>query len=176
MNMKTILLPAALAAMLLAGCSTTPEVTTYVNPNTGKPTDILTDNLVDQPGNHRELLWLNAWRVPQGKDKYQYYLEVVYGAREEVGYLDIGPGRALTIIADGEQMQFSGLGSLMRDREGTAWMETARYEASAYEIEKIAQAQRVTVRVTGKNGVVVREFAPDNFKRFQEFARMTSQQ
>lgn len=155
------------------GCGTTPEVTSYVNPVSGRRTDVLAENLLEGPANTREMLWLNAYRDFQDQYRYKYYLEVIYGAREEAGYLDIGPGRSLTIIADGNEMNFVGLGSLSKDDEKGAIFETARYEATADDIYRLSRAKNVTVRVTGRNGVVVREFAAENFDKFRKFVDQT---
>src|SRR5215510_14463876 len=78
-------------ALMLVGCGTTPEVTSYVNPLSGRRTDIVAQNLLDEPGNNREMLWLNAYRDSTDKYHNNYYLEVIYGARRDVGYLDISP-------------------------------------------------------------------------------------
>src|SRR5688572_21900339 len=156
-----------------SGCGTTPEVTSYVNPVSGRRTDVLAENLLEAPGQSREMLWLNAYRDFTDQYRFKYYLEVIYGAREEAGHLDIAPGRSLTIIADGNEMNFAGLGSLAKEEEKGAVFETARYEATADDIYRISRAKQVTVRVTGKNGVVVREFAAENFDKFRKFVEQS---
>jgi hypothetical protein len=163
----------AVPAAFLAGCGTTPEVTTWTNPVNGQRTDILAENLLDVPGDTREMLWLNAFREVMGPQRERYHLQVIYGAREEAGYLDINPGRSLTIIVDGEELHFAGLGTLDRDEKKGALFETARFDATADDIQRIASARKVTVRVTGKNGIVVREFAEENFEKFRQFAKQT---
>jgi hypothetical protein len=155
------------------GCGTTPEVTSYVNPVSGRRTDVLAENLLEAPGQTREMLWLNAYRDFQDQYRFKYYLEVIYGAREEAGYLDISPGRSLTITADGNEMNFVGLGSLSKDEEKGAVFETARYEATADDIYRISRARQVTVRVVGRNGIVVRDFSAENFDKFRKFADQT---
>jgi len=171
---KTMLWTVACAALLFSsGCDTTPEVTSYVNPVSGRRTDVLAENLLEAPGQTREMLWLNAYRDFTDQYRFKYYLEVIYGAREEAGALDIGPGRSLTIIADGNEMNFAGLGSLSKDEEKGAVFETARYEATADDIYRISRAKQVTVRVTGKNGLVVREFAAENFDKFRKFVEQS---
>lgn len=173
--MKTLPLLLVFVALLLAGCGTTPEVTSYVNPISGRRTDILAQNLIDEPGNNREMIWLNAYRDYKSDASYVYYLELIYGATEAAGYLDIGPGRSLTIVADGEELHFTGLGSLSKDEDDGALFERARYEASPYDIQKVAYAREVTVKVSGRNGLVVREFAQENFDKFRTFVDQTSQ-
>jgi hypothetical protein len=162
-----------LAALLAGGCGTTQEVTSYKNPVSGRRTDILADNLLDAPGETREMLWLNAYRDFSDQYRFKYYLEATYGARQEAGYLEINPGRSLTITADGHEMNFTGLGSLKKWDEKGAVFESARYEATADDIYRISRAKAVTVRVVGQNGIVVRDFAAENFQRFRKFADLT---
>jgi hypothetical protein len=164
-----------LAGLLLAGCGTAPEVTSYVNPISGRRTDVLGQNLIDEPGNNREMLWLNAYRDYKDRNSFIYYIEAIYGATEQAGYLDIGPGRSLTIVVDGEELHFTGLGSLSKDEDDGALFERARYEASPYDIQKIAYAKDVTVKLSGRNGTIVRQFAQENFDKFRQFADQTSQ-
>lgn len=158
------------ASLLLGGCGTMPEVTTYRNPVTGIRTDVLAENLLDTGEEApREMLWLNAYRHFRNDWEFNYYLEAIYGAREEAGYLDIPPGRTLTIIADGEELTFTGLGSFEKEAENGAVFESARYEANASVMRKIADAERVTVRLRGENGIIVRDFRPENKEKFQKF-------
>ena len=164
---------AAFALISSTGCGTTPEVTSYVNPVSGRRTDVLAENLLEAPGQSREMIWLNAYRDFQDQYRFKYYLEVIYGAREEAGALDIGPGRSLTITADGNEMNFVGLGSLSKEEEKGAVFETARYEATADDIYRISRARQVSVRVVGRNGIVVRDFSAENFDKFRKFADQT---
>ena len=164
---------ALLPMVLVTGCHTSNEVTSYVNPLSGRRTDILAENLLDAPGETREMLWLNAYRDFEDRNHFKYYLEATYGAREEAGYLDIPPGRTLAIIADGHEMNFTGLGSLTKWDEKGAVFESARYEATADDIYRISRAKKVSVRVTGNNGVVVREFSAENFDKFRKFVEQT---
>ncbi|HEX7862027.1 MAG TPA: hypothetical protein VF773_16965 [Verrucomicrobiae bacterium] len=166
-------LSAAVFAAVLTGCGSTPEVTSYVNPVSGRRTDVLAENLLDAPGQSREMLWLNAYRDFSDQYRFKYYLEAIYGAREEAGYLDVGPGRSLTIVADGQEMNFVGLGSLSKEEENGAVFESARYEATADDIYRISRARTVNVRLTGKNGVVVRDFNAENFDKFRKFVDQT---
>jgi hypothetical protein len=161
------------SALFLSGCGTAPEVTSYVNPVSGRRTDVVAQNLLDAPGNNREMLWLNAYRDFTDQYHYRYYLEVIYGARQDVGYLEIGPGRTLTITADGREMNFTGLGSLSKEEDKGAVFENARYEATSDDIHRIASAKKVTVRVTGRRGTVIRDFGPENFEKFRKFAQQT---
>lgn len=160
-------------AMLLGGCATPPEVTSYVDPMTNQRTDLLSENELVQPGVQppREILWLNASRLPVSGRKYQIYLEVLYAVAVDAGPLDIYPGRKLTIIADGNEMKFSGLGSSNNRREkGGILYESALYEVQQSDIDAIANARKVTVMVEGKAALIEREFGPENFERFKQFS------
>lgn len=168
-----ILAGVCVSGLFVSGCGTTQEVTSYTNPASGRRTDILTDNLLDAPGETREMLWLNAYRDFSDRNHFKYYLEAVYGARKEAGYLNINPGRTLTITADGQEMSFAGLGSLNPYEEKGALFETARYEATADDIYRISRAKKVSVRLVGQKGVIVREFAAENSQKFRKFADLT---
>jgi len=172
-QMKNIF-SALLAVAFLAGCASTPEVTTYVDPMTNQRTDLLSENELPSPGEGqpREIIWLNASRMPVSRTKYQTYLEVMYAANAEAGPLDIYPGRTLTIVADGQELKFSGLGSMntRKEKKGILY-ETALYEAQPSDISTIANAQKVTVLVQGKNLLIERNFGPENFQRFRDFAQ-----
>lgn len=171
-RLKTALgLMAAMA--LLAGCVATPEVTTYVDPLTNQRTDLLSENELVVPGQTqpREIVLLNASRIPVTRNHYRISLEVQYLTRVEAGALDILPGRTLTIIADGKEMKFSSLGSMnaRKERDGIL-TETALYEAQPADIDAIANASKVTVLVQGKGSLIERNFGPENFERFKQFA------
>lgn len=163
-----------LASLLLSGCGTTPEVASYTHPITGRRTDVIGENLIPGPEQSREMIWLNAYRDFLNRNEYRYYLELIYGANEQVGYLDIGPGRSLTIVADGYEMNFSSLGSLDKEKDEHAVFEKVRYDASGDEIARIANAKNVTVRVKGENGIVIRQFAPENIEKFRIFLEQSS--
>jgi hypothetical protein len=157
----------------VAGCAARAprfDTTTHIDPYTGLRTDLLSENLLEGPEPPRELIWLNASRVFKNRKDYDYYLELHYEARSETGVLDIGPGATLVLVADGHPMQFFGTGSLNRRRhENGLVSEDAIYPATGRQLQKIAESHAVTVRVIGRNGEVVRDFAPENFARFQSF-------
>ena len=120
-EMKTIKVQMGLllAGLLrMAGCSTTPppNVATSYDPITGVRTDLMSENMLETPQNPpREVVWLNASRVFKNYRKnreFTYYLEISYMTREETGWLNIPAGGALTLIADGQEMRFSGSGKL----------------------------------------------------------------
>ncbi|MDX1952515.1 MAG: hypothetical protein SFY81_10035 [Verrucomicrobiota bacterium] len=167
---KISLVALASFSLLLSGCSSTPSspVSSYYDMR-GLRTDILAENVLDGGPNEREMIWLNASRLYHENGRATYYLEVRYAANEETGYLEIYPGRTLNIVADGQQLRFSGLGSLEQKKDGKVVYEDARYEASVIDLHTIANARKVTVIIKGKNSLVTREFSPENFQRFREF-------
>ena len=160
----------------LAGCSTTPppDVATSYDPITGVRTDLMSQNMLETAQNPpREVVWLNASRVfknYRNKD-YTYYLEIAYMTREETGFLNIPAGASLTVVADGQEMRFSGTGSYnQRKKLKDGYVqESALFPATREQLNKIANAKAVKVRVRGDNGLVERDFRPDNFKRLREF-------
>jgi len=162
-----------LLALLAAGCvSTKRNTATVYHPLDGLRTDLITDNPLDSGPNPRELVWLNASRVFRTESYYEYYLEATYAARAETGYLDIGPGPNLVIIADGKELTFTTLGSMnSRKSRGGLINETALFQTEPAQILAFANAQKVTVKLIGRNGTVVREFNQANFERFRQFAQ-----
>ena len=163
-----------IGGLLFTGCSTPQDVTSYTHPITGRRTDLMSPTLLDSESG-REMLWLNAYRDYQNRYESRMYLEAIYGANKEGGYLDILPGRSLTIIADGNEMNLSGLGTLERKEDGNAVFESARYEVTQDDLEQIIDATKVTVQLRGRNGLVVREFGPENFASFRKFVDLASE-
>jgi hypothetical protein len=164
------------SALFFAGCSSAPEVTSFVHPITGTRTDVLAQNLIDEPGNNREMIWLDAYRDFTDQYHYNYYLLLTYGGNADAGYLDLAPGRSLTIMADGQEMNFTALGSLRRWESKGAFFEEVRYDATADDMHRIASSKNVTVRVTGLRGVVVRKFSPENSEKFRKFISQVEDQ
>src|SRR5207237_7485561 len=108
----------------------------------------------------------DAWN-PQSK----LYLQVDYMARAETGYLEIPVGTTLLLTVNGQEMDFTGNGSFNKRKSKQKGFvnETALYEVTYTQLGQIANAKQVKVRVKGRNGIVERDFAPENFKRFQDF-------
>jgi uncharacterized beta-barrel protein YwiB (DUF1934 family) len=104
-------------------------------------------------------------------EKSSYYLEVTYLATTEVGYLDIPFGQTLTLILDGQPMPIVGSGSLnMRKTvKDNLVREVALYEVTRAQLQKIASAKRVQVKIRGNNGLIEREFGPSNYEKFRLF-------
>ena len=157
----------------MAGCATqpAPDVTSYRDAITGLRTDLLSDNLLESGDAPRELLWLNVSRVFQNGREYDYYLEVTYMAREEVGLLEIPPGASLTLVMDGETVLLSGSGSVngSKPAKDGVVQESAIYKTTKLLLQKISIASEVQVAVKGQNGLVEREFSEENLSKFQRF-------
>jgi hypothetical protein len=162
-----------LAAGLLQGCTTkSPDVVTYVDPYTHARTDLTAENILEAPGPVREVVWLNASRMFSNSRDYRYYLEVDYMARAETGFLEIPPGETLVILADGQELKFTGSGSLnSRKEKKDEVTERAIYPATGQQLRTIAGAQSVKVSILGRNGMVQREFTPANFEKFRHFVQ-----
>ncbi|HXG46083.1 MAG TPA: hypothetical protein VNO52_00530 [Methylomirabilota bacterium] len=170
---RSLLSPVCLLAALglLAGCATdAPDVTAYYDPITGTRTDLM-ENELPSPARPRELIWLNASRVPKGYNEWRFYLEVRYMATEDVGWLDIPPGETLTLTLDGKPVRFGGSGSLNMRKEAKKGIvrESAIYEVTEAQLRQIAAAKSVVVQIRGKAGLIERSFAAANFERLQRF-------
>ena len=157
-----------LAATFFAGCQTPEPVTTYRDPLTNQETDLLGENELVKPGAVREIIWLNAARIPV-RGEYKIFLDLQYAANKEAGYLEIYPGRTLTIVADGKELKFGGLGSMEKREKNNVVYENARYEITAADLATIAHANKATVLVKGKDLLIERDFGPENFTRFKQF-------
>ena len=129
------------------------------------------ENLLEAPGQTRELVWLNASRVYRNPRDAQYYLEVQYMARADVGYLEIPSGETLTLVLNGRSMKFSGTGSAntRQPYQKELVRETAIYPATRVQLQTIALATNATVEIRGINGLVQRRFSEENVKRFRHF-------
>ena len=159
----------------LTGCRTkNPDVMTTYHPVSGVRTDLMSENeLVSSQNPPREIIWLNGSRVfkDMWNRKYAIYLEAMYQAREDTGLLDVPFGQTLTLVVDGKEMRLAGNGSYNRRGnapQGTV-LETSLYEVTMEQLDQIANAKTVKMRLKGNNGLVEREFGPENFQRFQEF-------
>src|SRR5688572_11808339 len=127
-----------------AGCaSPPPDVSTYYDQVSGQRTDLMAENELEAPGNPREIVWLNASRVFRDYNTSDYYLEVSYMAMAERGYLDIPPGQTLTLIVDGQPMNFDGSGSLntRKPYKKDFVRENAIYPITKSQLQKIAAAK-----------------------------------
>lgn len=166
------LVPLLIFLSLMGGCASVPipDVVSSFDPYSHLRTDLIPENLLESQGPVRELVWLNASRIFKDQQNFDYYLDVRYEAREETGLLNINPGMSLSIVADGRELKFQGSGSsnLRKHKRGIV-SEDAIYLASGEELRAIALAKAVRVKITGQNGVIVRDFAAPNFERFRKF-------
>ena len=161
--------------LVVTGCkSTPPDVSTTFDPISGQRTDLMSENMLETSQNPpREVIWLNAARVYRDawNRRPELYLELDYMARAETGYLEIPVGTTLMLTVDGQEMNFTGNGSFNKRKSKQKGFvnETALYRVVQTQLAKIANAKQVKVRVKGNNGIVERDFRPENFQRFQEF-------
>ncbi len=157
---------------LLAGCATnTPDVTTFYDQITGLRTDLMAENELETAGPPREVVWLNASRVFRDSRRAEYYLEVAYMAMAEVGYLEIPAGSSLTLVVDGKTMPFDGTGSqnMRKAYKKDFVRENAIYPVTREQLQTIAGARQVKVRIQGRNGLIERDFSSANFDRLRRF-------
>lgn len=169
---RTKILTSLAALGLLVGCaSPQPDVQSVYDQVTGLRTDLLADNELEAPGKPREIVWLNASRVFRDYNKSEYYLEVSYMAMADRGYLDIPPGQTLTLVVDGQPMNFDGSGSAntRKPYKKDFVRENALYPVTKSQLQKIAGAKQVKVQIKGKNGLIDRDFKTANFERFRQF-------
>ena len=169
--MKKLFTAVALGG-LLAGCASKQDVSTHYAAFSGKRTDLMSGNMLEPAD--REVVWLNASRVFDLSGKSDYYLEVSYMAKEDVGFLEIDPGETLSLLADGKKTKFFSSGSLntrktVKEDSVEFVKEHAIYHCTAEQLREIANAKKVTVGVAGNKGLVMRDFQPENFGRFQRF-------
>lgn len=157
---------------LLAGCARSlPPVSTYYDMS-GLRTDLLEGNRLPSPVNPpREIVWLNASRLYKTPTDSVYYLEVEYMAKEETGLLDIPYGETLTLVLDGKPVKFKSNGSMNLRKASSEGIvrERALYSVTREQLQQIAAAKKVEVQIKGNNGLVVREFDAENYRRFRLF-------
>jgi hypothetical protein len=171
--MKKIDLALLLTVMVFSGCvsSYQPDIETYRSPLTRQRTDRIVDNLVAGPETGGDMVWLNAYRTFKDGYNAEYYLEVLYAATTDLGYLDIGLGTTLLLTVDGKEFRFSGSGSLnLRKKQGTLLNETALYRVQAGDLHAIGNARQVKFKIVGRERSVERECSTVNLARFKKFA------
>lgn len=167
----------ALIGVFLGGCASqgTMPVATHHDGITGRQTDVMEDNLLEEGAGQypREVVWLNAMRDTSRRGQQDYYLEVVFMAREDAGYLSIPVGATLVLDVDAQQITLSGLGSenLRKTKDGFVH-ERAIYAVSAAQLRSIAVAKSVTIKIKGLNGLVERVFNGANTARFRTFVSL----
>jgi hypothetical protein len=157
---------------LLAGCAPKSGVSSYYDNFSGR-TDFISDNMLEAPGQPREIIWLNAARIFKQANVPSYYVDASYMSMAEAGLLDIAPGQSLTITTESDTMKFVSASGSVNNRKkmnkGSIVRETAIYSVTKEQLQKIAGAKSVKVQLRGNRGVVEREFGPENFERFRTF-------
>lgn len=172
--MKTTLTLIALIG-LLAGCATKPPpVATDVNPITGARTDFSDILLPGSSSQPREVVYLSTFRTADFQTAPKYYILAKYIAPAEVGYLEVPPGQTLTLFADGQPIKLDSSGSLntrkaFKEKDVDFVSETAQYQVSKLDMEKLGYARKIKVQLKGNKGLVEREFGPENYDSIRAF-------
>ena len=114
---------------------------------------------------------LNVEKTIEGKSaRFELFARWTGDAR-----VDVSPGESLEIEADGELFKFRVLESgIYRDFQcepRCIYDDRAYYPASASQVQTIARAKHVVVRLVGSKRTVEREFNELNFERFREFVQ-----
>lgn len=163
-----------LAAAVLAGCATStsdPNVASHYDDITGLRTDVMEPNLLPTREPIRENVWLTAARVFEDFSNFRYYLEARHEALDDPGALNIPSGPTLTLILDGEERVFRGLGShnSRTSSDDGVTSEVALYEVAEDDLRSIASAEQAYVSLKGESRVYRQRFGADNSARFREF-------
>jgi hypothetical protein len=172
-SMKARICALMVCAVGLPGCVTSysPDIQTHRSPFERQRTDFIVDNLLESSDQAPDRVWLNASRVFKDSYDFSYYLEVTYATTTDLGFLDIGLGPTLVVVADGKEMQFTGSGSVnLHKQQGALLNETALYRVEGKDLIAIGNARQVKVRIIGRQRIVEREFSTLNLARFKKFA------
>lgn len=116
-------------------------------------------------------LTLNAERTVEGStDRYELFARWTGDAR-----VDVQAGESLVILADSQEIKLKVLESgIYRDfqcERRCTYDDRAYYPATAAQVEAIANAKQVTVRLIGSKQTIERGFNEQNFERFREFVQ-----
>jgi hypothetical protein len=170
---------AAVAAAAAVLCSCTATLTPYsVRPFSdefeGTRGVAMHNNLVGGLGLHGERLGLNLRRVERPGAAPAYVMVVEY---VNTGWHFIEDGESLVFLVDGERMALRGEGSVGSRTvvTGDQVRELAVYAIDRTQVERIAGAGEVRVRLAGANGNIDRTLAPENIARFREFVLTETQ-
>ena len=155
----------AIAAFYLAGCAAT--FSSFTDESTKA-------HIVRMKGNR---LSGGLWRAELDAQRYEkdglisYSLFVVYTGPL---FLNIEPGKSLTLLIDGKSIAIEGSGS----ERHRLFISPGLVEEIAYYhnidkelVRSIADAKHVTVEVRGTKSVLERSFKKKNFNNFKEFYR-----
>lgn len=136
----------------------------------GKTICVMTGNAL-RPFNPRyPMLSLGLVSEAEKTGPPRYFFRTVFVNEKQ--WLNIDRGKTLYITIDGETYDFFGVGSHNNRYTGERekLYEIALYETSAAIIKKIAQAKKVSVRLTGAF-ILEKSFGTVNNLYFQQFLR-----
>ena len=169
--MKTKFAVILLLAGLFVGCSTTaPSLLTRQDEFTGDNIGLLTDNLITGKTSANAQIWLNASRIVRKTGVILFFLEV--HVESTAGALNIEPGETLTLVIDGQELRYDGIGSgHSRKSTNGKFTEDAIYRTTSGDIRKIANAQSVQVKVMGSKTYLESSFSTDNIQKFKDFVK-----
>lgn len=161
------------AAVFAAGCATAPgmELPYAVRRmNTeGMTGHRMEGNYVSTPPIPGSRLAINAVRAQAANGRVLYLIEVNHQTSNP---LMIPPGETLVFIADGERIALSGPGwggGMQGARGSTVSVELALYQISPDDLRKLAAADRVDLRLTGRDRVIENVFHGWNVARLRAF-------
>ena len=101
-----------------------------------------------------------------------YSLFIVYSSPV---FLNIGPGKSLTLIIDGQRNEIAGSGSdKHRNIVSLGLVEEIAYyhDLEPSLIKRLAYAKEVEVEVQGSTKTLKRYFKKNNFSKFKEFCNL----
>lgn len=111
---------------------------------------------------------LNAERYRTEAGEVLYNLIVEYSSTD---WLFIKPGKSLILTVDGDRIGLKGEGSgtYREIHYGGRATEKAWFGVSLYTLKRLAEAEKVRVRIVGSRRTVDRYFSSKNFHHFQRF-------
>lgn len=161
------------AAVFAAGCATSPGVelpyaVRHMNTE-GMTGHRMEGNYVSTPPIPGSRLAINAVRANAANGRVFYIIEVNHATGNA---LRIPPGETLVFIADGERIALSGpgWGGAMHAVPGSiVGVELALYDITPDQLRKLAAADRVDLRLTGRDRVIENVFHGWNVARLRAF-------
>jgi len=133
----------------------------------GSETRFMRGNVLGGGGRNDARVELNAQRATAaGRSRFTLALRYEWS-----GWMFIEPGPSLILMADGERIVLEGEGSGAHRQVGdrgsvTEW---SYYVVTPEQIERIATAESVTVRIIGSRFNLDRDLTDENRQRFREF-------
>lgn len=169
------LLKAVAAALALSGCAGGPAIVSTVNEITGHRVDRMSENRIGPVpcGLTRDpCVFLHAERIVVGQEDARYRLAAVYEGEE---WLFIQAGNTLEFELTQGLGSFSLFGQGSKEHrkilESKKLRETAYYEISANNLRRLAQSEKVRMKLHGDGFYVERSFSSANRRNFQAFAQ-----